>query len=144
MDLYSFLPRQLTDRAILANRQTQEKKHGVDYIATTLIRALVLAQGTMNISLQGKTFDLTSAYKQFPVHPSDRRHLRIAILEPGGGPRLFGMNSLPFGATGSVAGFLRVSAALFYILTVGFRVWCSAFFDDFPTVSSSSALQHFL
>ena len=30
-------------------------------------------------------------------------------------------------------------AALFYILTVGLRVWCSAFFDDFPTVSSSSA-----
>ena len=112
--------------------------HGVDYIATTLIRALVLAQGAPKVSLQGKTFDLTSAYKQFPVHPADRRHLRIAILEPGGGPRLFCMNSLPFGATGSVAGFLRVSAALFYILTVGLRIWCSAFFDDFPTISPSN------
>ena len=112
--------------------------HGVDYIASTLVRALALAQGIPKASLQGKTFDLTSAYKQFPVHPDDRRHLRIAILEPGGGPRLFGMNSLPFGATGSVAGFLRISAALFYILTVGLRIWCSAFFDDFPTISPSS------
>ncbi|CAL1136347.1 unnamed protein product [Cladocopium goreaui] len=50
-------------------------------------------------------------------------------------PRLFGLNALPFGATGSVAGFLRVSSALFFVLSVGLKIWCSAFFDDFPTLS---------
>ena len=84
-----------------------------------------------------KTFDLKSAYKQYPIHSTNREHLRIAILEPASRlPKLFGLNALPFGATGSVAGFLRVSSALFFILTAGLKVWCSAFFDDFPTLAT--------
>ena len=34
-----------------------------------------------------------------------------------------------------MAGFLRISSALFFILTAGLKVWCSAFFDDFPTLA---------
>lgn len=111
--------------------------HGVDYfIAASLIRALVLRDEGLKVVLKGKTFDPKSAYKQYPLHPADQAHLRIAIREPGSNsPMLFGLNSLPFGATGSVVGFLRISAALFYILSVGLKVWCSAFFDDFPTMS---------
>eukprot|EP00438_Fugacium_kawagutii_P036418 Skav228951 [mRNA] locus=scaffold2816:14273:15415:- [translate_table: standard] len=51
--------------------------------------------------------------------------------------KVFGLNALPFGATGSVAGFLRISAALFFILSKGLRIWSSAFFDDFPTLASA-------
>ncbi|CAL1160066.1 unnamed protein product, partial [Cladocopium goreaui] len=76
--------------------------HGVDFIAASLIRALVLNQKS-NMA------------------------------------KLYGLNSLPFGATGSVAGFLRVSSALFYVLSVGLKVWCSAFFDDFPTMAADAA-----
>lgn len=46
------------------------------------------------------------------------------------------MNALPFGATGSVAGFLRVSTSLFFIMSVGMGIWTSAFLDDYPTLAS--------
>lgn len=108
--------------------------HGVDFIAASLIRALVLRDKGLKVCLKGKTFDLKSAYKQSPLHSTDRAHLRITIRGPDSNdPKLFGLNSLPFGATGSVAGFLRVSSAIFFILSVGLQVWCS--FDDFPTMS---------
>ena len=93
--------------------------HGVDFIAASLIRALVLNQKSNTVALKGKTFDLKAAYKQYPIHPTDRQHLRIAICDPNTcQAKLYGLNSLPFGATGSVAGFLRVSSALFYVLSV--------------------------
>ena len=114
--------------------------HGVDFIAASLIRALVLHQGSTVVALKGKTFDLKAAHKQYPVHPTDRQHLRIAICDPSTGQaRLYGLNSLPFGATGSVAGFLRVSSALYYILSMGLKVWCSAFFDDLPTLAADAS-----
>jgi hypothetical protein len=112
----------------------------VDFIAASLIRALVLNQKSNTVALKGKTFDLKAAYKQYPIHPTDRQHLRIAICDPSTcQAKLYGLNSLPFGATGSVAGFLRVSSALFYVLSVGLKVWCSAFFDDFPTMAADTA-----
>lgn len=121
--------------------------HGVDYIASTVVRALALSSPFGFVKLTGKTFDLTAAYKQYPIHADDREHLRIALKNPDSSDDspadLFGLNALPFGATGSVAGFLRVSAALFFILTAGLKIWTSSFFDDFPTLSvqgySSSA-----
>lgn len=97
--------------------------HGIDYIAASLIRALAQGAELSGLQVCGKTF----VY----IHGLDRRHLRISILDPEPRePRLYGLNALPLGTTGSVAGFLRISAALFYILTAGLRVWCSAFFDD--------------
>ena len=56
--------------------------HGVDFIAASLIRALVLNQKSNTVALKGKTFDLKAAYKQYPIHPTDRQHLRIAICDP--------------------------------------------------------------
>ena len=110
--------------------------HGVDYIAATLVRSLALAGSDNGLKLEGKTFDLISAYKQYPIHSDDRNFVRIALKDPALGQcRVFGVNALPFGATGSVAGFLRVSLSIFYILTKGMQVWASAFFDDFPTLS---------
>ena len=110
--------------------------HGIDYLAASLIRALALNGSSPSLTICGKTFDLKSAYKQYPIHSTDRERLRIAIMDPlTRSPRLFGLNALPFGATGSVAGFLRISSALFFILTAGLKVWCSAFFDDFPTLA---------
>eukprot|EP00435_Cladocopium_sp_Y103_P033307 s2858_g8.t1 len=112
--------------------------HGVDYVAATLIRALALGGNRNGSRLLGKTFDLKAAYEQYPLRDLDREQLRIAIRDPDSrATRLFGLNALPFGATGSVAGFLRISSALFYIMTEGLKVWASAFFDDFPTLSLS-------
>ena len=51
---------------------------------------------------------------------------------------MFGLNALPFGASGSVAGFLRVSTAVFHVLTVGLGIWAGTFFDDFPILCQES------
>lgn len=43
-------------------------------------------------------------------------------------------------------GFLRVSAAVFHIITMGLQVWAGTFFDDFPVISradiASQSEQH--
>ena len=57
--------------------------HGVDYIAASLIRALALSGSSSSLIICGKTFDLKSAYKQYPIHSTDREHLRIAIHRQG-------------------------------------------------------------
>ena len=124
----------------------KQKLFGLDFIATTLVRAFTMG-ANKQVSLEGKTFDLASAYKQFPLDLEDRAVLRIAVPVPGERLcRVYGLNSLPFGATGSVAGFLRVSTALFHILTLGLGIWTGTFFDDFPVISrgdiATSTEQH--
>ena len=89
-----------------------------------------------NMSLEGKTFDLSSAHKPFSLHCNDRSVLRIAVPVPGKKRcEVYGVNSLPFGATGSVAGFLRISTALFHVITLGLGIWTDTFFDDFSVLS---------
>ena len=75
---------------------------------------------------------MTSAYKQFGVSVADRETLRILTLNAETGePALLGTNSLPFGATGSVSSFLRVSVALWYIGVRALGLCWTAFFDDY-------------
>mgnify|MGYP000138008767 CR=1 FL=1 len=64
----------------------------------------------------GRCYDLKSAYSQFAVNSKDRETLRMAVKDPDcERPKLIGFNAVPFGAVGSVAGFLRVSLAIWYI-----------------------------
>ena len=49
------------------------------------------------------------------------------------------MNALPFGAVGSVAGFLRISHALWYIGTTALGFW-TAFYADFSVLSREELL----
>ena len=106
--------------------------HGVDVIAASLIQLLKLAKGTP-LQLRGKTYDLVSAYKQFPVHPEDRSFLRTGVLNTESGrAAVFGANVLSFGATGSVAGFSRVSSALWHAGVEGLAIPWLAYYDDFP------------
>ena len=115
----------------------KQKLYGLDFLATTLVRALSLYEAGGIKEMVGKTFDLSSAYKQFPLHSSDRELMRIAVPRPEGRQcSIFGLNALPFGASGSVAGFLRVSTAVFHILTVGLGIWAGTFFDEFPIFSA--------
>jgi hypothetical protein len=83
----------------------------------------------------GRTFDLKSAYKQFGVDKQHAQKLRIAVKRPGGGVAYFKVLALPFGATGSVAAFLRVSSAIAFIGTKGLAIPWSVFFDDFTALS---------
>ena len=82
------------------------------------------------------------AYKQFPVYPADRDILRLAVQSPDGtGPRYFGVNALPFGAIGSMAGFLRTSHSLWFLGMAGLRLFWTAFYDDYSIVSAGRSCE---
>ena len=55
-----------------------------------------------------------------------------------GARHLLGFNALPFGAVGSVAGFLRVSLAVWYI--VGLQICWTSFYDDYSVLSRKELL----
>ena len=111
--------------------------HSIDQIASMLAHSLTLAGENSHPLLQGRTYDLKSAYKQFAIHPDDRAILRLAVNQPDHeSPVLFGVNALPFGAVGSVSAFLRVSlkaSACFGRHFMMISVW-------FPEASLSVAL----
>ena len=71
------------------------------------------------------------AYKQFGIAVDDRELVRLAVRNPVDHKvSLFGVNSLPFGASGSVGGFLRISLAVWYVGLFIFRLPWTAYFDD--------------
>ena len=114
------------------------KLHPVDFLATMVGFALKFcpSDGRPKLrGLRGRTYDLRSAYKQFAVHPDDRAALRMGVNVPGSDRcAIIGFNSLPFGAVGSVAGFLRVSQAVWFLGYFGLGLW-SAFYDDYTLLS---------
>lgn len=75
--------------------------------------------GARSKGLLGRTFDLKSAYKQFGVDSAHAEKLRIAVKKPIAGVAYFKVLALPFGATGSVAAFLRISSAIAFVGTKG-------------------------
>ncbi|CAE7626039.1 NaCP60E [Symbiodinium sp. CCMP2592] len=112
--------------------------HTIDKLAAMMAHAFDVVSGVMP-ECCGRTFDLTAAYKQFGVCAADRERLRIAVNRPGHHkPSFLGVNALPFGGVGSVAAFLRISIALWKIGIVLFRLFWSAFFDDYSIVSAKS------
>ena len=110
---------------------------GVDFVAAVILEASKTAGGS-RLDLRGKTFDLVSACKHYPLHPEDRSLLRVGVWDTDSERvRIYGFNVLPFGATGSVAGFLRVANALWSVGCHALGIpWCN-FFDDFPTLASA-------
>ena len=89
----------------------------------------------------GRTCDLRAAYKQFTLSAADRDILRIAVCRPGHSqPVFFGLNALPFGAVGSVAGFVRISHALWFIGASALGLCWTAFYDDFSVLSREDLL----
>ena len=110
--------------------------HGIDVLAGIFIE-LLNRPAAKNMRLKGRTIDLVSAYKFYPIHPKDRKHLRIGVYDTDARVvRLYGTNVLPFGATGSVAGFLRVSSALWHTGVRDMGLGWSAYFDDFPLLAA--------
>ena len=111
------------------------KLHSVDQLASMIAYSFGVS-GQRHPPLLGRTYDLKSAYKQFPVCCEDRRLLRIAVNEPGvAQPRIMGVNVLPFGAVGSVAAFLRISVAIWYVGIRCLGLFWSSFYDDFSVVT---------
>ena len=116
--------------------QERLKIFGVDDIAALVAYSLDSFEGETHPTLLGKTMDLKSAYKQFGICEPDRRRIRVATCCPTTSEFVLLMvNALPFGATGSVSAFLRVSMFLWFIGMVGMRLAWTCFYDDYTMIS---------
>ncbi|CAE7519225.1 dnajb6-b [Symbiodinium sp. CCMP2592] len=105
--------------------------HSIDRYAAWISKALRINEGRLP-ACKGRVYDLKSAYKQFGIHPTDRELFRFAVNKPGEAePMIMGANSLPFGAVGSVAAFLRISLSIWLIGVRLFSIFWTAFFDDY-------------
>ena len=88
--------------------------------------------------LLGKAFDLTSAYRQMPVHPDSAWASYICFLHPDACERVyFRMRAMPFGSSMAVYSFLRISHSLWYIGTKALLLPWSSFFDDYITFATA-------
>ena len=117
--------------------------HSVDFLAAVFGFALKSCPTGRRPALRGRTYDLRSAYKQFAVHPLDRASLRMGVNVPGSKSyAMIGFNSLPFGAVGSVAGFLRISQAIWFLGYFGLGLLWSAFYDDFTLLTRAELEQN--
>ena len=86
----------------------------------------------------GKTFDLASAYRQLGVAPGSYWVSYIAVYNPATkSPQVFAMRALPFGASRSVYGFLRVAHSIWWLGCKALSLAWSNFFDDFITFARS-------
>ena len=87
--------------------------------------------------LQVKTVDLKSAYKQFAIHPSDRRLSVLALKLPETGDVAgFISRTLPFDSTAFVLHFLR-AARLLHRMGLELDVVWTNYYDDYPVVEFS-------
>ena len=90
----------------------------------------------------GRTYDLKSAYKQFGVDEFHHKHCRIGVRSPDGSVSQFSVGALPFGATGSVASFLRIAASVSFIAMTGLDIVLTNFFDDFTVLCSEHEVKN--
>lgn len=116
------------------------KIFGIDDIAALLAKSLDTAAGQTHPQMLGKTIDLKHAYKQFGIRCQDRARARVATVNPSTKKLItLLVNALPFGATGSVSAFLRVSMSIWYLGVVGLGLSWTCFYDDFTLLSRHDA-----
>ena len=120
-------------------------RHG-DQISLDLQTGETL-QGTVHASSvddawMARTLDLSKAYKQLAVSDDSRPLATVGYPGPSGKWSYFAASSLPFGATGSVYGFLRVSRALWFLVNKLLLVPSCFYFDDFPHFSLSKCAKN--
>ncbi|CAE7326327.1 unnamed protein product, partial [Symbiodinium sp. CCMP2456] len=110
--------------------------HNADYIASVaLFIAKKVKEGRQRFGSGdwvGKCLDLTKAYKQLALHPSHRDLCVTYFRGPDGKEMFFLPNSLMFGATAAVYGFIRVSRCLWFLVNRCLRVPSAVYFDDYP------------
>ena len=123
--------------ASCVNRTVQSdsvaKLHTLDVVSALALELLKVSRGERWL---GKTFDLSSAYRQLAIASSSLWVSYIAVYNPKtGAAEVFSMRALPFGASRSVYGFLRVSQSLWFLGCKMLAIPWTSFFDDFVTFS---------
>ena len=96
-------------------------------------------------ALEGKTYDLKSAYRQVPIRSDRLKFAYFSIYNCEiDAVEIYRLKTLPFGATHSVCNFLRLARMLYTILVKGLFLITTNFYDDFilastPELKDSSA-----
>ena len=97
----------------MVNVHESPKPHGPDIVAGMLLAFMRAAPGT---ALQGRAYDLRSAYRQLPVSLRSLRHSFVAHWNSNSQrAEIDQLLALPFGASRSVYGFLRVVTSVWWI-----------------------------
>eukprot|EP00435_Cladocopium_sp_Y103_P018181 s871_g4.t1 len=113
--------------------------HSVDEMAAYITWCLTHLDQSAMREVEGKTYDLKNAYKQYGVSAEDRDLLRLAVWDAENKRiRFLGINALPFGAVGSVSAFLRVAMAIWFIGVKGLKLCWTCFFDDYTLLSKKT------
>ena len=94
-----------------------------------------MQQSGDGLKLLGKTYDMRKAYRQIAIRGEHLDLAWISVWNPEKGePSFFRMHTMPFGASSSVAAFLRVSQAIKAIgIACACLVWTS-FYDDYVCI----------
>ena len=120
--------------------------HDIDVIAAT-ISNIALATEKYKASTEwkgtflmvGRTLDLKSAYKQFPVADDQVPYNIICCWDPvSSRPAIFEQYTLPFGAVAAVVNFNRIARLLWEILADKLVLIILNFYDDYPIIEPSA------
>ena len=116
------------------------KPHGPDIVAGMLLSCMRELPG---VELRGRAYDLRSAYRQLPIHLESLKHSYVAHWnEQDGAVEIDQLLALPFGASRSVYGFLRVVTSVWWLGCICLCLMWSVFFDDFVTIAREQDVRH--
>ena len=108
-----------------------------EYIAAMIRTTLNEQSRTGHLAAwPGCTLDLSKAYKQLAILPQ-HSHLAVVAFPVGGKWRFYKSVALPFGATGSVYGSVRVAQALWFVVAKLLKAITCNYFDDFIMIKKT-------
>ncbi|CAE7590682.1 unnamed protein product, partial [Symbiodinium necroappetens] len=94
-------------------------------------------------SLVSRAYDLRSAYRQLPIHPSSLKHALVSHWNPEQcAVEIDQLLALPFGAARSAYGFLRAAASVWWLGCTCLGLMWSVFYDDFVTLARTRDVRH--
>ena len=99
------------------------------------------SEGRTPCAHPGRSYDLTSAYKQLCVSKRSSKFANVAVFCPEKNrTSVFKQLCLPFGSRASVNGFIRCSRCIQWIALRCLVLPLTSYYDDFLAASSSVAL----
>lgn len=114
--------------------------HVVDTFSSVVKRFFSCCQAVdTNSLLEGKTYDLKSAYRQVPIRADHLKYGYFSVFNAElRKPQIYRLRTLPFGAVHSVYSFLRLARMLYAIAVQGLKLLTTNFYDDFILASPPS------
>eukprot|EP00435_Cladocopium_sp_Y103_P060244 s575_g22.t1 len=119
--------------------------HTIDHISAMIALWMRLsAESREDTGLKAKCWDLSDAYKQFPLsdHAFDHDAFLVVFDPDSQSPCIYQQKVLPFGSIASVTSFLRLSLALWKLGSALLNIAWSSYFDDFLSLAEAGMERH--